>query len=60
MLSAMNVTPGQGIDFNAVGRVLLLVLVLYLLASIFMYLQGRLTTVVGAAHRATRCASRSR
>jgi ATP-binding cassette, subfamily B, multidrug efflux pump len=46
MLSAINVTPGQGIDFNAVGRVLLLVLVLYLLASIFMYLQGRLTTVV--------------
>jgi len=46
MLSAMNVTPGQGIDFDAVGRVLLLVLVLYLLASIFMYLQGRLTTVV--------------
>jgi ATP-binding cassette, subfamily B, multidrug efflux pump len=46
MLSAMHVTPGQGIDFDAVGRVLLLVLVLYLLASIFMYLQGRLTTVV--------------
>jgi ATP-binding cassette subfamily B protein len=46
MLSAMNVTPGQGIDFDAVGRVLLLVLVLYLLASIFLYLQGRLTTVV--------------
>ncbi len=46
MLSAMHVTPGQGIDFDAVGRVLLLVLVLYLLASIFTYLQGRLTTVV--------------
>ena len=46
MLSAMNVTPGNGIDFTAVGKVLLLVLVLYLLSSIFQYLQGRLTTVV--------------
>jgi ATP-binding cassette, subfamily B, multidrug efflux pump len=46
LVSAMHVTPGQGIDFDAVGRVLLLVLILYVLAAIFMYLQGRLTTVV--------------
>ena len=35
MLSAMDVIPGQGIDFGAVGRVLLWVLVIYVLASVF-------------------------
>ena len=29
MLNAMDVIPGQGIDFDAVGRVLLWVLVIY-------------------------------
>jgi ATP-binding cassette subfamily B multidrug efflux pump len=38
--------PGVGIDFTAVGRILLLALVLYVIASLFMYLQGRLTTWV--------------
>jgi len=46
MLNSMSVTPGKGIDFDAVGKVLLLVLILYVLASVLMYLQGRLTTVV--------------
>ena len=40
MLSAMTLTPGQGIDFTALGQVLMLVLVLYVLASVFAYLQG--------------------
>ena len=40
LLSGMTVVPGQGIDFTALGRVLLLVLVLYVFASIFAYLQG--------------------
>ncbi len=46
MVQSMGVVPGQGIDFNAVGLVLLGVLLLYVCASAFMYLQGRLTTVV--------------
>ena len=40
MLAAMSITPGQGIDFAALGRMLLLVLALYVLASVFGYLQG--------------------
>ena len=42
MLSAMTLTPGQGIDFTELGRVLMLVLVLYVFASVFAYLQGYL------------------
>ncbi|HZM65826.1 MAG TPA: ABC transporter ATP-binding protein [Nakamurella sp.] len=42
MLSGMTVVPGQGIDFSALGTVLLWVLVLYVFASIFGYLQGYL------------------
>ncbi len=45
-LKSLDFTPGQGIDFDAVGRVLLIALVLYVLASIFMYLQGRLVSIV--------------
>ena len=40
MLAAMSITPGQGIDFAALGRTLLFVLALYVLASVFGYLQG--------------------
>lgn len=46
MLSAMHVVPGVGVDFGAVGRVLLLVLVLYVLASVFNWLQAYLLTTV--------------
>jgi ATP-binding cassette, subfamily B, multidrug efflux pump len=46
MISAMNVVPGQGIDFTQVGRVLLICLVLSLFASLFGLFQGRLVTVV--------------
>ena len=38
----MTVVPGQGIDFTALGTVLMLVLVLYVFASVFAYLQGYL------------------
>jgi ATP-binding cassette, subfamily B, multidrug efflux pump len=38
--------PGQGIDFTAVGKVLLLALLLYVFASMFMYVQGRFTSIV--------------
>ncbi|GAA1772496.1 ABC transporter ATP-binding protein [Luedemannella helvata] len=46
LLSGMTVIPGQGIDFDAVGRVLIWVLVIYVGASLFALLQGRLTAVV--------------
>ncbi|ACL41312.1 ABC transporter transmembrane region [Pseudarthrobacter chlorophenolicus A6] len=40
MLSAMNLVPGQGIDFAALGSVLTWALVLYVLASAFMWIQA--------------------
>ncbi|RJO78025.1 ABC transporter ATP-binding protein [Nocardia panacis] len=46
MLGAMNVTPGVGVDFSAVGRVLALVLVLYLGAAVFGWLQAYLLNFV--------------
>ncbi|MFD4293749.1 ABC transporter ATP-binding protein [Rhodococcus sp. NPDC058505] len=42
MVSSMNVTPGVGIDWTALGQVLALVLGLYLLASLFAWLQAYL------------------
>ncbi|MFH5207227.1 ABC transporter ATP-binding protein [Antrihabitans sp. NCIMB 15449] len=45
MLANMDVTPGVGIDFGAVGRVLLLVLVIYVVASVFQWLQGYLLNI---------------
>src|SRR6516225_7616910 len=41
----MNVTPGAGVDFGAVGRTLLLALVLYLLAALLVWAQFRLLNV---------------
>ena len=46
MLSRMNVTPGDGVDFAAVGRTLLLALVLYVLAALLIWGQARLLNVV--------------
>lgn len=40
MLSAMTLTPGEGIDFAALATVLLWALVLYVLASGFMWMQA--------------------
>ncbi len=40
LLTGMDVTPGVGIDFGAFGMVLLIVLALYVAASLFMLLQG--------------------
>lgn len=40
MLSSMNLTPGSGIDFAELSRILIIVLVIYSLASIFSWLQG--------------------
>jgi ATP-binding cassette, subfamily B, multidrug efflux pump len=44
VLSPLDIKPGHGVDFTAVGHVLLWVLVVYVLASFFGILQGRLAT----------------
>jgi ATP-binding cassette, subfamily B, fatty acid transporter len=45
LLSGMNVVPGQGVDFGAVGRTLLLALGLYLVAALLVWLQARMLNV---------------
>jgi ABC-type multidrug transport system fused ATPase/permease subunit len=45
LLSGMNVVPGQGVDFGAVARTLLLALGLYLLAALLIWLQARILNV---------------
>ncbi|MGH3510235.1 MAG: ABC transporter ATP-binding protein [Nocardioidaceae bacterium] len=40
MLSSMNVVPGHGVDFGAVGHVLLIVLSVYVAASLLSWLNG--------------------
>jgi ATP-binding cassette subfamily B protein len=46
LLSGMNVVPGRGVDFAAVGRTLLLALILYLAAALFIWIQARLLNVI--------------
>ncbi len=48
MLSRMDVVPGQGVDFSAVGRTLMLALALYLLAALVIWSQARLLNVIVA------------
>jgi ATP-binding cassette, subfamily B, fatty acid transporter len=45
LLSRMNVTPGKGVDFGAIGRTLLLALGLYLLAALLVWAQARLLNI---------------
>jgi ATP-binding cassette subfamily B protein len=45
LLSGMNVVPGRGVDFAAVGRTLLFALALYLVAALLIWLQARLLNV---------------
>ena len=40
MLSRMDVVPGRGVDFTAVGHVLLIVLAVYVASSVLAWLQG--------------------
>ena len=49
MVERLNVIPGQGIDFTLLAQLLLLALVLYLAASLFLWLQGYLLN--GAVQR---------
>ena len=46
VLSAVDFTPGVGIDFGKVGSVLLTVLAIYATAAVFHVAQGRLSTRV--------------
>ena len=45
LLSGMNVVPGRGVDFGAVGRTLVLALGLYLIAALLVWLQARILNV---------------
>jgi ATP-binding cassette subfamily B protein len=45
LLSGMNVVPGQGVDFAAVGRTLLLALALYVVAALLVWIQARLLNI---------------
>src|SRR5262249_17875275 len=45
LLSGMNVVPGRGVDFAAVGRTLGLALTLYLVAALVVWVQARLLNV---------------
>ena len=45
LLSGMNVVPGRGVDFAAVGRTLLVALALYLVTALLIWLQARLLNV---------------
>ncbi len=46
MVGSMHLTPGHGIDFSQVGRVLLTVLCIYAASSAGMLMQGRVTTTI--------------
>ncbi|MFA5844385.1 MAG: ABC transporter ATP-binding protein [Coriobacteriia bacterium] len=49
MLSAMDVTPGVGVDFPAIARILVLLAVVYLLSALFAWGQGYI--MAGVAQR---------
>jgi ATP-binding cassette subfamily B multidrug efflux pump len=49
MVERLNVIPGRGIDFTLLGQLLLVALGVYLLASLFLWLQGYLLN--GAVQR---------
>ena len=46
MLSAMDVAPGRGVDFAAVGHTLSLALMLYIVAALLIWIQARLLNVI--------------
>src|SRR4051794_20611567 len=46
LLKTLPIHPGYGIDFAALGALLLVVLALYVVASLFGYLQGYLVNIV--------------
>ncbi|MYR07257.1 ATP-binding cassette domain-containing protein [Gordonia sp. SID5947] len=46
MVNSMDVTPGVGVDFSAVGRVLMIVLLLYIGSSVLAWLSAYLLNIV--------------
>jgi len=46
MVEAMNLVPGEGIDFVALSQVVILVLFLYFASSILMWIQGYVVNVI--------------
>ncbi|MBM7784600.1 ATP-binding cassette subfamily B protein [Tenggerimyces flavus] len=46
LFNSVDLTPGQGIDFDQVARILTFVLVIYVGASLLMLFQGWLTTTI--------------
>lgn len=46
MVSAMEITPGEGVDFVRLSQVLILVLALYIVASVLSWLQGYVINVI--------------
>jgi ATP-binding cassette subfamily B protein len=40
MLSSMHLTPGQGVDFGALGQVLLLLSAVYVMSAVFSWMQA--------------------
>ncbi len=49
MVSGMDVTPGKGIDFTALGDTLLLAAAVYLISAVFLWAQGYI--MAGVAQR---------
>ncbi|RLY92166.1 multidrug ABC transporter ATP-binding protein [Kocuria tytonicola] len=46
MISAMDLVPGQGVDFTRLGTLILTVLAMYTVASVLMWLQGYVLNLV--------------
>jgi ATP-binding cassette subfamily B protein len=46
MLARMDVTPGAGVDFTVLGRILAGAVVLFVLASVLLWVQGRILAVI--------------
>jgi len=46
LVGAMQITPGEGVDFGRLTQVLVLVLALYLVASVLSWLQGYVINVI--------------
>ena len=46
LLGAVDFVPGEGIDFGKVAHVLLIVLTIYIAASVCGLMQGRITTTL--------------
>jgi ATP-binding cassette subfamily B multidrug efflux pump len=46
MIAAMTLVPGEGVDFTALGRILMTVLALYIAASILNWIQGYVINVI--------------